>query len=107
MDLPDLSSRVKGVIFLGTPHSGTPFSRYGIYAARLFAPFDSDIDIMQPLIPNNATVKDLSDRFQAQYKNTRRFYYFETHKTRRYLLRFIPWVREYVSCHLMFYLVGD
>lgn len=84
-------------MFLGTPHSGTSFSRYGIFAAAMLAPFDSDVDIMRLLVADNTILKDLNDKFQACYKNTKRRYYFETHKTRRYLLGFIPWIREFVG----------
>lgn len=56
---------MEGVIFLGTPHSGTNFAQYGIYAATLFIPFDSDANIIRLLIANNVILKDLDDEFQG------------------------------------------
>ncbi|KJZ68077.1 hypothetical protein HIM_12533 [Hirsutella minnesotensis 3608] len=35
VDLPELQDRLKGVLFLGTPHHGSPFTRFGLLAARL------------------------------------------------------------------------
>ncbi|PHH90251.1 hypothetical protein CDD83_4159 [Cordyceps sp. RAO-2017] len=83
-------------MFLGTPHRGTPFSRFGRFAACLLLPPDADADIMRPLMPDNVDLDDLDKKFIHHFRATKRIYYFETLKMRRYLLAFIPWVREFV-----------
>ncbi|KJZ69789.1 hypothetical protein HIM_10828 [Hirsutella minnesotensis 3608] len=51
---------------------------------------------MRPLVAGNADLKDLDDRFRERFGNTTRLYYRERRKMRRYLLGFIPWIREFV-----------
>ncbi|KJZ70980.1 hypothetical protein HIM_09635 [Hirsutella minnesotensis 3608] len=96
VDLPELQDRLKGVLFLGTPHHGSPFTRFGLLAARLLTPLDADVEIMRPLVAGNVDLKDLDDRFREHFGNTTRLYYRERRKMRRYLLGFIPWIREFV-----------
>jgi hypothetical protein len=88
---------VKGVLFLGTPHRGTPFARFGITAANILAPLDADDHIMRPLVSDSVDLDDLEKKFSRHFQSTTRLYYFETHKMRRYLLGFIPWIREFVG----------
>lgn len=83
-------------MFLGTPHTGTPFTRFGIIAAQFLALFDSDVNIMRVLVPESIELDDLEKDFSKHFKSTTRRYYFETHKMRRYLLGFIPFIREFV-----------
>ena len=97
VDMPELQARIKGIIFLGTPHRGTPFTRFGILAASLLAPLDADAGIMQLLIEDNAHLDDLEKRFSRHFRNTKRIYYFEKIKMRRYLLGVIPWIHEFVG----------
>ena len=87
---------MKGVLFLGTPHRGTPFTRFGLLAARLLTPLDADVEIMRLLVSDSVDLKDLDDRFRERFENTPRLYYHDTEKMRRYLLGFIPWIRELV-----------
>lgn len=94
--MPELKSRVKGILFLGTPHRGTPFTRFGIFAAGVLAPLDADIHIMRLLVPDSVDLDDLEKRFSKHFHSTKRMYYFERHKIYRHLLGFIPWVREFV-----------
>ncbi|KJZ68442.1 hypothetical protein HIM_12167 [Hirsutella minnesotensis 3608] len=96
VDLPELQDRLKGVLFLGTPHHGSPFTRFGLLVARLLTPLDADVEIMRPLVAGNVDLKDLDDRFREHFGNTTRLYYRERRKMRRYLLGFIPWIREFV-----------
>jgi hypothetical protein len=96
IDSLELKTRVKGVIFLGTPHRGTPFTRFGIFAARFLTPLDADVHIMHPLVSDSVVLDDLEKKFSRYFHCTKRIYYFETHKMRRYLLGFIPWIREFV-----------
>ena len=100
---PDLKRRVKGIIFLGTPHQGTSFTRFGMIAGRLFALLYSDVEILRPLIEGSTTLDDLQKDFNKDFKNTICKYYFERHKMRRYLLGFIPWMREWVREMLPFH----
>ncbi|KAK3358679.1 hypothetical protein B0T25DRAFT_72891 [Lasiosphaeria hispida] len=86
-----LKSRVKGVFFLGTPHKGTKFVRFGTATAKLMAPFDSDLEIMRPLAVDNMDLDDLEKDFHEEFVHTPRRYFFETRKTRRYL-----YIRELV-----------
>ena len=96
VDMPELKSRVKGVLFLGTPHRGTPFTRFGIFAASFLNPLDADVHIMRPLVSDSVDLDDLEKRFSKHFHGTKRMYYFERHKMRRRLLGFIPWIREFV-----------
>lgn len=93
VDAPELKSRVKGILFLGTAHRGTSFTRFGILAASFFAPLDADVEIMRPLVTDNVDLDDLEKKFSRHFRNAKRMYYFETHKMRHYLFGFIPWIR--------------
>lgn len=42
MDAPELKTPVKGLLFLGTPHQGTPFTRFGIMAAKFLRPLEAN-----------------------------------------------------------------
>lgn len=97
VDMPELKSRIKGMLFLGTPHRGTPFTRFGIIAASFLTPLDADVEIMRPLMSDSVDLDDLEKKFSRHFHSTRRIYYFETHKMRRYVLGFLPGVREFVS----------
>ena len=66
-------------------------------AARLLTPLDADVEIMRQVVAGNAHLKDLDDRFREHFESTRRLYYREKRKLRRYFLGFIPWIREFVS----------
>ncbi|RMZ89045.1 hypothetical protein DV736_g3719, partial [Chaetothyriales sp. CBS 134916] len=96
VDMLELKSQIKGVLFLGTPHRGTPFTRFGIIAASFLTPLDADVEIMRPLMPDSVYLDDLEKKFIEHFHSTRRIYYFERHKMRRYILGFLPWVREFV-----------
>lgn len=84
------------MLFLGTPHRGTPFTRFGLLAASFLTPLDADVEIMRPLVSDSVDLDDLEKKFNRHFHGTKRIYYFETHKMRRYLLGFIPWMREFV-----------
>ncbi|KAH6886460.1 hypothetical protein B0T10DRAFT_81257 [Thelonectria olida] len=93
---PDLKHRVKGILFLGTPHRGTRFARFGAALTWLLSPFDADADIMRPLSYDNLDLDDLEKEFHASFGLTERRYFFETHKMRYYLFGFIPYLREFM-----------
>ena len=95
VDMPSLKCRVKGLLFLGTPHRGTPFTQFGIVVAWLLTPLYADLDIMRPLISDSVYLDDLEKRFSRDFRNTARFYYYETYRMRCYILGFIPW-QEFV-----------
>jgi hypothetical protein len=92
-----LKPRLKGIIFLGTPHRGTSFSRYGLLISYLLAPLDSDIGIMRILGPDSVELDDLQKDFDNKYKDMARKYFYEREKTRRQLWGFITWMQEFVS----------
>ncbi|KAF7550099.1 hypothetical protein G7Z17_g5936 [Cylindrodendrum hubeiense] len=92
----DLEPRIKGIIFLGTPHRGTRYARFGIAASWLLAPLDADANVMRPLSYDNIDLDDLEKDFDATFRMTERRYFFETHKMRRYLFSSIPYLREFV-----------
>jgi hypothetical protein len=94
---PKLKSRIKGLIFLGTPHQGTHFNRYGLAASYLLAPLGSNIDIMRILGPESVELDELQEEFDRHFKDSTRKYFFEHEPTRRLLFGFIPWVQECVS----------
>jgi hypothetical protein len=75
---PDLKSRLKGVVFLGAPHQGTSFNRYGIIASYLLVPLDPDIEIMRTLAPESAALDSLQRDLERYFKGTTRKYFLET-----------------------------
>jgi len=93
---PDLKSRLRGVIFLGTPHQGTSFNRYGLIASYLLVPLDPDIEIMRILAPESAVLDRLQRDFEKGFKGTTRKYFFENEKTQRKILGLVTLVREFV-----------
>lgn len=91
-----LAKRIKGILFLGTPHRGTAFTRYGLIVGEAFSPLDSNTAILYPLLYDSETLRDLQTRFISEYKDTECVYFYEKHKMRRYLFGFIPFIQEYV-----------
>ena len=92
-----LKPRLKGIVFLGTPHRGTSFSRYGLLASFLLAPLDSNVDIMRILRLDSVELDDLQKDFENTYKEITRKYFYEKEKTLRQPWGFLPWVQEFVS----------
>ncbi|KAK0743982.1 hypothetical protein B0T18DRAFT_194032 [Schizothecium vesticola] len=95
-----LKQRLKGIIFLGTPHQGTSASRYGRLVSYVLAPLGSDIDIMRVLGPGSEDLYDLQTGFHNHFKDVTRKYFFEKEKTYRQLWGFITWLDEFVSSPL-------
>lgn len=91
-----LKKRIKGIFFLGTPHRGTNFTRFGQIAGAAAFPLDSNTAILCPLVYDSKPLLDLQSSFNQEYGSIQRVYFYEKHKMRRYLLGFIPWIQEYV-----------
>lgn len=96
---PDLKSRIRGVVFLGTPHQGTSFNRYGILASYILAPLDPDVEIMRILAPDSEVLEALQSDFERYYGDTRRKYFYEQKKMERKFLGPVTWLREYVCIY--------
>lgn len=92
-----MRARVRGVVFLGTPHQGTSYNRYGLLASYLLLPLDPDIEIMRILAPESAVLDGLQRDFEKYYSSTVRKYGYETRKTQRKVFGFIPFLQEFVS----------
>jgi hypothetical protein len=82
-------------LFLGTPHDGIAFSRYGLLMSYLLSPLDSDIGIMRILGPGNRELRDLQNEFDGSFNDTPRRYFYEKSKTYHRLFGFIPWMQEF------------
>ncbi|KAM7210016.1 Alpha/Beta hydrolase fold [Rhypophila decipiens] len=95
--LPELKPRLKGIIFLGTPHQGTSVSRYGLLFSDVLAPLGSDIDIMRMLEPGSYYLNDLQTDFHKHFKDATKRYIFEKEKTYRQVWGVITWMDEFVS----------
>jgi hypothetical protein len=94
---PELKPRLKGIIFLGTPHQGTLFNRYGLVASYILAPLGSDIDIMRILGPGSGDLYDLHADFQKYFKDSTRKYFFEKEETCHQLWGFNVGTQEFVG----------
>ena len=92
------------MVFLGTPHQGTSFNRYGLIASYLLLPLDADIEIMRILAPESEELDSLQRDFERHYKATPRKYIYENKKTQRQILRLITLVREFVRKPLLHFL---
>ncbi|KAL2126774.1 hypothetical protein VTI74DRAFT_270 [Chaetomium olivicolor] len=97
---PELKQRLKGIIFLGTPHQGASASRYGRLISYILAPLGSDVDIMRVLEPGSEDLYDLQTDFHNHFKDTTRKYFFEKEKTYHQLWGFITWLDEFVVTKL-------
>ncbi len=93
-------------MFLGTPHRGTPFTRFGTLASGLLrlGLLDADSDIMRPLVSDSVDLDDLEKKFAKHYRNTTRVYYFETQKMHRNVLGGFPLIREFVGAQILSFL---
>ena len=83
-------------MFLGTPHQGTAYSRYGSSIARLLAPLDADLEIMRILQSESSSLEDLEHSFRRDCQGISLKFFYEGKKTRRQILGFIPFFREFV-----------
>jgi hypothetical protein len=101
----ELKPRLKGVIFLGTPHRGTSFSRYGLLTSYALAPLGSDVGIMRILGLDSIELDDLQKDFDNNFKAVTRKYFFEKDKTIHQLWGFATWMREFVGRRLDTFLV--
>lgn len=95
-DKDALTKRIKGILYLGTPHRGNTFTKYGLFAGAAISLFDSNTAILTPLIYDSEILRDLQSRFVSEYESIECVYFYEKHKMRRYLLNFVPWIQEYV-----------
>ena len=94
---PSLGGRLRGIVFLGTPHQGTSYSQYGILVSSLLSPLDPDVQTMRLLRGETEELEGLQRQFEKLHRDTPRKYFYETDKTYRYLFGFIPLIQEYVS----------
>ncbi|XDG05864.1 hypothetical protein ABKA04_005479 [Annulohypoxylon sp. FPYF3050] len=83
-------------MFLGTPHRGTPFTRFGLAIAKILSPLDAEVDMMRSLIYDNVDLDDLEKDFSVYFNRTARRYAYETYKLRRYIFGVIPYIQEFV-----------
>jgi pimeloyl-ACP methyl ester carboxylesterase len=86
-DYQALITAVSGVMFLGTPHSGSSFASVGIFQANFRSWFGSatNAEILKPLALDTTmtTLKDLEENFQTILSNDRlsaliSLYFYET-----------------------------
>ncbi|KAI0899107.1 hypothetical protein F4806DRAFT_324571 [Annulohypoxylon nitens] len=83
-------------MFLGTPHRGTPFTRFGLAIAKILSPLDAGVDMMRSLMYDNVDLDDLEKDFSVYFNRTARRYAYETYKLRRYIFGVIPYIQEFV-----------
>lgn len=77
----DILDNVGGIVFLGTPHSGTQFATYAGAAARRLNRLASNPDIFLPLRVNSDELQILHDNFLWSFGELHMANFFETHQT--------------------------
>ncbi|PLN86207.1 hypothetical protein BDW42DRAFT_109905 [Aspergillus taichungensis] len=65
----DMAQHVKGVFFLGTPHRGSGFTKWGSLAAGLLRPLGSNPSILRELDYDSLSLLELHEEFMAITEN--------------------------------------
>lgn len=70
-------SRVRGVLFLGTPHGGSSYVSAGRMSARLTALLGSRTELFDFIDPESEELSELNDTFLRSYPQLGMFCFFE------------------------------
>jgi hypothetical protein len=92
-----ITQQIKGIIFLGTPHLGSNFTKLGLLAAQALRPLGSNAALLSEIKPDSDFLLDLHRDFVDRvHKDLHVFHFFERRPTRVLQLWFLPW-EEIVS----------
>ncbi|EJP61137.1 vegetative incompatibility protein HET-E-1 [Beauveria bassiana ARSEF 2860] len=67
-DTKEIVDSTSGILFLGTPHQGSPMSLFGILAARISSVFGSSMGLLLSLSSHRDKLSDLDERFDECMK---------------------------------------
>ncbi|KAM3549502.1 hypothetical protein ARSEF4850_008817 [Beauveria asiatica] len=67
-DAKEIVDSTSGIVFLGTPHQGSPMSLFGVLAARIASVFGSSIGLLLSLSSHRDKLSDLDERFYGCMK---------------------------------------
>ncbi|KAM3558271.1 hypothetical protein MY1884_004075 [Beauveria asiatica] len=67
-DTKEIVDSTSGILFLGTPHQGSPVSLFGILAARISSVFGSSMGLLLSLSSHRDKLSDLDERFDECMK---------------------------------------
>jgi hypothetical protein len=85
------------VFFLGTPHRGSNFSKWGSIAAQMLQPLGSNPSLLQEVTYDSLSLRDLHADFEDAVGNKLHVVnFFEQRKTRILKVWFIQW-EEFVG----------
>ena len=93
----NIADNIGAIFFLGTPHFGSTFTRWGSIAARAIQPLGSNPFIINEVAHDSPYLRDLHRRFVLNAKiESKVVNFFEQRKTRLLKIWFQQW-EEFVS----------
>jgi hypothetical protein len=95
----DILNNVKGLIFLGTPHFGTLYSKYARQAAIRLDRLGSNPDVFLPLAVNSSQLLELHQEYLERYRDLDVVNFYETHKQELFRTPFGKFPYKIMVCH--------
>jgi len=93
----EIAERTKAALFLGTPHRGSSFSKWGTAIARALKPLGSNPSILDELAYDSVSLLDLHRDFMPVAEDGLRVInFFEQRKTPIWRIWFVRW-EKFVS----------
>ncbi|KAF2003883.1 hypothetical protein P154DRAFT_519784 [Amniculicola lignicola CBS 123094] len=88
----NVAEHTRAVFFLGTPHRGSSFSTWGSIAARALQPLGSNPLLLQEVVYDSLSLRDLHEGFENALSNKLQVVnFYEQRKTRILKLWFLQW----------------
>ncbi|KAL5000887.1 hypothetical protein BDV10DRAFT_199813 [Aspergillus recurvatus] len=92
LEYHDVITHTKAILFLGTPHRGSNFSRWGKTVAGLLSPLSSNSSILGELTYDSLSLQDLHDNFTKAVKNVQSITnFYEQRKSRILKVWWFQW----------------
>ena len=87
----EIRNATKAIIFLGCPHFGSDFAKWGVVAAQVLFPLGSNPVMLHGLEYGSLLLHDLHRRFIENSSDTRVINFFEERKVRILKLGSFQW----------------
>lgn len=87
----EIRESTKAIVFLGCPHFGSDFAKWGVAAAQVLYPLGSNPVMLQGLEYGSLLLHDLHRRFIENSSDTRIINFFEQRKVRILKLGLFQW----------------
>jgi hypothetical protein len=97
----DITKSTKAIIFLGCPHFGSEFAKWGVVAAQVLYPLGSNPGMLQGLEKHSRLLHELHRRFVENFSDATVINFFEQRKVRILKLVLFRWeklVSSYEPC---------